>query len=632
MESNLPGSGKAIQVHWLECVARSAMLASRETKMASQIDIELEEATAQRRMSRAIFSRLASFVRPYRRIFALNLVFTLLATISQLLGPKFIQIGIDRHLTNFQDASVALRGILFISLIYLGNLLLGWSLSVAQVKSAIRVGQGAMNDLRLAVFEHIQRLSLNYFDKTHQGRIIARADTDIDSLDRIMTWGANQMLASSLTLIGVVTLMVQYDWRLCLAVTAVLPPLFIATRLFHKSGLAAHRKVRAQTSRLTAAMAENIAGVRVVQAFSREEENLARFQQLHETHNALALAAARVFHTYMPFLGFMSGIGTLIILGYGGSLVLRNEITVGELAAFALYIGMFFGPIQTMGDLYNAILSTAASAERIFQLLDTQPQVRNRADAQPLPAIRGHVVFEDIWFRYDTTPEDTWVLKGIQLDVKPGQTVALVGHTGSGKTSIISLLARFYEPQRGRVTIDGIDLQGTTVESLHEQIGIVTQENFLFTGTVMENLKFGKPGASDDEVITAAKTLGTHAIIERFAEGYQTKVSERGGNFSAGERQLLTFTRAMVAQPRILILDEATSAVDVQTERVIQHALEELFARRTCFVVAHRLSTVQHAHQILVLDHGEIVERGNHEELLARKGHYARLHAEFVRE
>ena len=600
--------------------------------MASQIDIELEEATAQKRMSRAVFFRLAAFIHPYRRTFALNLLFTLLATISQLLGPKFIQIGIDRYLTNFQDASTAVRGILFVSLIYLGNLFVGWSLSVAQVKSAIRVGQGAMNDLRLAVFEHIQRLSLNYFDKTHQGRIIARADTDVDSLDRILTWGANQMLASSLTLIGVVALMLQYDWRLCLAVSAVLPPLFAATRLFHKFGLAAHRKVRAQTSRLTAAMAENIAGVRVVQAFSREEENLSRFQQLHETHNDLALAAARVFHTYMPFLGFMSGLGTLIILGYGGTLVLRHEITVGELAAFALYIGMFFGPIQTMGDLYNAILSTAASAERIFQLLDTQPQVRNRAGAVALPLIRGRVVFEDVWFRYDTTPVDTWVLKGIHLDARPGETIALVGHTGSGKTSIISLIARFYEPQRGRVTIDGIDLQQATVESLHEQIGIVTQENFLFTGTVMENLKFGKPGATDEEAMAAAKTLGTHEIILRFADGYQTKVSERGGNFSAGERQLLTFTRAMVAQSRILILDEATSAVDVQTERLIQHALEELFARRTCFVVAHRLSTVRHAHQIVVLDHGEIVERGTHDELLARSGHYAKLHAEFVRQ
>jgi ATP-binding cassette subfamily B protein len=600
--------------------------------MASRIDIELEEATAQKRMSKAIFLRLASYLRPYRRIFALNLVFTLLATGSQLLGPKFIQIGIDRYLTNFSSAQAAYHGIFLVSVVYLGNLLLGWFLSVAQVKSAIRVGQGAMNDLRLAVFEHIQRLSLNYFDKTHQGRIIARADTDIESLDRIMTWGANQMLASLMTLCGVIVLMLQYDWRLCLAVSLVLPPLFVATRLFHKFGLAAHRKVRAQTSRLTAAMAENIAGVRVVQAFSREEENLNRFQQLHETHNELALAAARVFHTYMPFLGFMAGVGTVIILGYGGSLVLRNEITVGELAAFALYLGMFFGPIQTMGDLYNAILSTAASAERIFQLLDTQPQVRNRAGAEPLPPIRGHVIFENVWFRYDTTPTDTWVLKGISFEAKPGDTVALVGHTGSGKTSIISLIARFYEPQRGRILMDGLDLQSGTVESLHEQIGIVTQENFLFTGTVMENLKFGRPGASDDEVITAAKTLGTHDIIQRFAESYKTKVGERGGNFSAGERQLLTFTRAMVARPHVLILDEATSAVDAQTEHVIQHALEELFARRTCFVVAHRLSTVRHAHRILVLSHGEVAEQGTHNELLARGGHYAKLHAEFVRQ
>ena len=600
--------------------------------MAGQADIELEEQFAQKRMSGGTFLRLASYIRPYRKTFALNLTLTLLATLSTLLGPKFIQIGIDRYLTQVADVRAAYQGILLISLIYLGNLLVGWFLSVAQVRSAIQVGQGAMNDLRLAVFEHIQKLSLNYFDKTHQGRIIARADTDIDSLDRIMTWGTNQMLASLMTLAGVIALMIQYDWRLCLAVCLVLPPLFFATRLFHKFGLDAHRKVRAQTSRLTAAMAENIAGVRVVQAFSREEENLLRFQRIHDTHNELALVAARVFHTYMPFVGFMSGLGTVIILGYGGSLALRHEITVGELAAFALYLGMFFGPIQTMGDLYNAILSTAASAERIFQLLDTAPQVRNRAGAEPLPPLRGHLVFDKVFFRYDSTPADGWVLKDISFEARPGETIALVGHTGSGKSSIISLIARFYEPQRGRVLMDGIDLHSATIESLHEQIGIVTQENFLFTGTVMENLKFGRPNATDEEVIRAATTLGTHDLILRFAEGYQTKVSERGGNFSAGERQLLTFTRAMVAQPRILILDEATSAVDAQTERTIQHALEELFARRTSFVVAHRLSTVRHAHRILVLSSGEIVEQGTHDELIKLGGHYAKLHEEFVRQ
>jgi len=599
--------------------------------VANTDDILLEEQFTQKRMSAGTFWRLASYLRPYRRTFALNLLFTVLATISQLLGPKFIQIGIDRYLISFTSAQVAMWGIFVVSLIYLANLLLGWGLSIIQVKSAIAIGQGAMNDLRLAVFEHIQKLSLNYFDKTHQGRIINRADGDIDSLDRIMTWGANQMLGSLLTLGGVIALMLQYDWRLCLAVSVVLPPLWIATRLFHIHGMRAYRSLREQTSRITSALAENIAGVRVAQAFSREEENLNRFQQIQGVYFDRFLVAARIFHTYLPFISLMAGVGTTIILGYGGTLVMQKQITVGELAAFVLYLGMFFGPIQTMGDLYNAVLSTAASAERIFQLLDTEPQVRNRPGSEPLPPIRGHVCFENVQFRYDTTPAETWILKNITFEANPGETVALVGATGSGKTSIISLIARFYEPQQGRILMDGIDLQSATIESLHEQIGIVTQENFLFTGTVMENLKFGRPKATDEEVIKAAQTLGTHEIILRFTDGYQTKVGERGGNFSAGERQLLTFTRAMVAQPRLLILDEATSAVDQQTERLIQHALEELFARRTCFVVAHRLSTVRHAHRILVMQHGEIIERGTHDELLAQHGHFANLHAEFVR-
>jgi ATP-binding cassette subfamily B protein len=599
--------------------------------MPSRDDILLEEAFAQKPMSRATFARLFGYLRPYRRAFALNLTGTLLATVSQLLGPKLIQFGMDRYLADLTTAAAARRGILLVSLIYLANLLLGWGLSSLQVRSAVRIGQGAMNDLRQTVFEHIQRLSLSYFDKTHQGRILNRADTDIDALDRLLTWGANQILASALTLAGVLTLMLQYDWRLCLAVSTVLPPLWIATRLFHLHGMQAYRKVREQSSRITAALAELIAGVRVSQAFCREEENLLRFQGLQEIYRDRFLVAARIFHTYMPFLALMSGVGTAILLGYGGTLVLRGEITVGELTAFVLYLGMFFGPIQAMGDLYNTLLSTAASAERIFQLLDTQPQVRNCPGATPLPPLQGHLLFEGVSFRYDTTPPGQWVLRDLHFEAQPGQTVALVGATGSGKTSIISLIARFYEPQQGRIWLDGRDLQSATIESLHEQIGIVTQENFLFTGTVMENLKFGRPTARDDEVVQAAQTLGTHELILHLADGYQTRVGERGGNLSAGQRQLLTFTRALVAQPRILILDEATSAVDPATEQRIQQALEKLLAQRTCFVIAHRLSTVRHAHQILVLQQGAIVERGTHQQLLRQGGYYARLYEEFVR-
>jgi ABC-type multidrug transport system fused ATPase/permease subunit len=334
----------------------------------------------------------------------------------------------------------------------------------------------------------------------------------------------------------------------------------------------------------------------------------------------------------MPLVGLVSGIATAIILGYGSSLVFRGEITVGELAAFILYISMFFGPIKTMGDHYNSLLSTAASAERIFQLLDTPPQIINAPHATALPPIKGSVRFEHLFFRYDSTPENEWILNDIDFSAEPGETIALVGHTGSGKTSIISLIARFYQPQQGRILVDDHDIAHCTVESLRAQIGIVTQENFLFSGTIMDNLKFGCSNASDEEIIEAAKTLGTHELILRLDKGYETEVKERGNNFSAGERQLLTFTRAMAAHPRILILDEATSAVDPHTETIIQHALEKLFERRTSFVIAHRLSTVRHAHKILVLDHGKIVERGTHSQLLEIGGRYAELYKEFVRQ
>jgi ABC-type multidrug transport system fused ATPase/permease subunit len=599
--------------------------------MSANDDFLLEETLDQKAMSGAMMLRLFALTRPYRALLVLNLIGTTLAVTSQLLGPYLIRYGIDHYLSHITSQPEAMRGIMVVSGIYLANLLLGWALTVAQVRSAIGVGWGMMNDLRLQVFEHIQHLSLSYFDKTHQGRIINRADADIDAMEQVLSWGANQLLASSLTLIGVFFVLIHFDWRLCLTVSLVLPPLAVATYLFQKYIMQAHRQVRRQSSRLTANLAENISGVRVVQAMGREDQNLGKFQELSMVYIDRAYDVAKIFHTYMPTLGLVSGIGIAIVLGYGGTLVLRQEVTLGDLTAFILYVGMFFGPIQTMGDLYNNVLSAGACAERIFQLLDTQPQVVDRAKATPLPMIEGRVAFEHVSFRYETTPEDRWVLDDVNFEVEPGQTVALVGHTGSGKTSIISLLARFYEPQRGRILVDGHDIALSTVESLHRQLGIVTQENFLFTGTVLDNLRFGRPEATEEEIYAAARTASTDEMIRQMKDGYATRVAERGGNFSAGTRQLLCITRALIARPRILILDEATSAVDSKSEALIQSALDMLLQGRTTFVIAHRLSTVRKASLILVLQQGRIVERGTHESLTASGGVYAGLHAEFSR-
>lgn len=602
--------------------------------MSAGEDFLLEEALEQKPMSFALLRRLFALTRRYRWLVALNLGGTALAVASQLLGPYLIRTGINKYLTNVASAQQATQGLLLVTGLYLGNLLLGWALTVAQVRTAVTIGWRLMNELRLQVFEHIQALSLAYFDRTHQGRIINRADADIDAMEQVLSWGANQLLASTFTLLGVFGIMLTYSWRLCLVVSAVLPPLAIGTFVFQRLIMEAHRQVRRQSSRLTATLAENISGVRVVQAMGRETRNLGKFQELHGVYVERAYDVARIFHTYMPSLGLISGVGVAIVLGYGGTLALKPpplQLAIGDLTAFILYVGMFFGPIQTMGDLYNNILSAAASAERIFQLLDTKPLVVDRPAAAALPAIEGRVRFENVCFRYETTPEDRWVLDDVSFEAEPGQTVALVGHTGSGKTSIISLLARFYEPQQGRILVDGHDIALSTVESLHRQLGIVTQENFLFTGTILDNLRFGRPEATEEEVFAAARAVSTDAMIREMKDGYGTRVAERGGNFSAGMRQLLCITRALVARPRILILDEATSAVDSRSEALIQSALEILLEGRTTFVIAHRLSTVRKASLILVLQHGRIVERGTHESLTALGGIYAGLHAEFSR-
>ncbi len=599
--------------------------------MSAGVDVTLEEALEQKPMSSALLSRLLACARPYRGIVIVNMIGTALAVASQIFGPKLIQLGIDKFLTHITSLSAATHGIMIISGLYLGNLLLGWGLTVLQVKSAIRVGQSMMSDLRLAVFQHIQALSLSYFDKTHQGRIITRADADIDAMEQVLTWGVNQLLASALTLIGVLFVLTRYDWRLCLAVGSVLPPLAIATYFFQKLIMHAHRQVRMQSSRLLASLAENISGVRVVQAMGRESENLERFEDLNQVYMDRAYTSARIFHTFMPLLGLVSAIGTAIVLGYGGTLVLRHEISVGDMFAFVMYVGMFFGPSKPWAISTTIFFPPGRARNGFFNCSIPSRRWRTGRARASCPRSTARCALKGSISVMRRRQRTAGVLDNVDFLAEAGQTVALVGHTGSGKTSIISLLARFYEPQQGRVLIDGHDVALTTIQSLHRQLGIVTQENFLFTGSVIDNLRFGRPEATDEEVRAAAEAVGTHAMIEKMKDGYATSVGERGGNLSAGERQLLCITRALVARPRILILDEATSAVDPTSEALIQSALEILLKGRTTFVIAHRLSTVRKASLILVLQQGKIVERGTHESLLTAGGVYAGLHDEFAR-
>ena len=399
-----------------------------------------------------------------------------------------------------------------------------------------------------------------------------------------------------------------------------------------KWGLPVHRRIRRTVSRMTANIAENVTGVHIVQAYGREALNLRRYQELLDEYRASWITAAWVRGITFPSMMLMFGVARAAVIAYGAYALGRGHITLGQIPAAMMYIGMVYGPIMWMAHLYDHLLSSSASSERVVQLMEREPSVVDRPDAEQMPAIRGDVAFENVCFRYDDDADGPWTLDDVSFEAKPGEVVALVGPTGAGKTSIVNLIPRFYQPQGGRITIDGTDIRDATQRSLHEQMGIVLQENFLFTGTVMDNLKYGRPETTDEEAIAAAVALGSHKTIEGLADGYQTDVRERGGAISHGERQLICFTRAMIADPRILILDEATSAVDTETEMLIQDALWKLMEGRTTFVVAHRLSTVRHADKILVIQNGRIVESGTHAELLLLGRTYAEMFEEFIRQ
>jgi ABC-type multidrug transport system fused ATPase/permease subunit len=559
---------------------------------------------------------------PYRGRVAFSTVSLLTATATALAPPYLAKYALDDAVQGHGGSRLYL-----VIAIFVAAGLANWGMTYVETYLTGWVGERILADLRIRLFSHLQQLSLGFYERNRAGVIISRLTNDVEAIDQLVTDGVTTLVQSSLTLVGTAIILFILDWRLALATCAVLPLMSIATVLFRKHSARAYAAVRERLGLVTATLAEDIAGMRIVQAFTREERAFANFKTIASHYREANMRTVVLNALYFPFVDLLSSVALAVVLGYGGHLYFSHQITLGTLFAFMLYVQNFFDPVQQLSQLYNTFLSATAALDKIMGVLDETPQVLDAENAVELPAIRGDVAFDGVRFRYGRGDE---VLHGVDLDVPAGTTVALVGHTGAGKSTIAKLLARFYEPTGGRITIDGFDLNDVTQDSLRRQLGVVPQEGFLFAGTVAENIAFGKPDAAPDEIVRAAQTVGANDFILRLEDGYETQLGERGSRLSLGQRQLVAFARALLADPRILILDEATSSVDIGTERRIEQALRVLLADRTAFIIAHRLSTIRDADLIVVLEHGRVVEQGSHEELLARRGLYTSLYGDWA--
>lgn len=570
-----------------------------------------------RPFNRHLLSRVFRYLLPYRWQVAMMVISALVAISTALLLPYLLKLGIDGYI-----AKGDLQGLAMIALTYAGVSVVQYLSLLSQGFIMIKTGQRAIADLRHDLFEHIQFLSLSFFDRQKAGRVMIRVTNDVNSLEELLTSGVSTAFVDTLTLVGLIFVMLWVDWRLSLIVLLTLPIIIWVAVFLRNRMLNVSRQIRRKLSAVNANLNESLMGIRVTQAFGRQAVNAGLFREINNEHYQAAQRFVPLNAFFWPWMGFLNTLGTAMVLLTGGWLFMGGMVTLGTIAAFMNYINRFFQPIQNLSNLFNVVSTAMASCERIFELMDLQPQVADVENSVKISRIQGSVKFNKVGFGYNS---EEYVLRDVDLDVRPGEVIALVGPTGAGKTTMINLLCRFYDPSSGTVEIDGIDLKTISQTDYRKQIAVVLQDTFIFSGSIADNIGYGKPEATLEEIQRAAQVVGIHEYIMNLPQQYYSPVQERGIDLSSGQRQLIAFARALVRDPKILVLDEATSNIDTHTEQQLQAALNEMLPGRTAFIIAHRLSTIKNADRIIVIQDGGIAATGTHQQLLEQGGLYAEL-------